>query len=647
MRYMGVVRFDFRGDASIGRQYIPYARDLIGQLESIHRGSPSARKRVLPNGVVVHVTRAPPVYAAVIDASALSGGTQGEGVIVTPRDAATPDGSPTDYPQMILVPEFRSRGATWGALTARQSDPKYAALTPPKGAYLPRYSEGVKYFGNVDWKGSRDERLSWYGPYSRYWPDPRTFVITNTPFVFCQGEILLNGQLYSAETPALGGDVQGAAIWRAQGNTFLHVIHKTGDVHTLVRYSLAVDEAATTPQNAKITGHTVVSSLTLLHSRAPWFFSASGAKAVHLNDPPHPYETYTQTIGDPAVEYGFVNTPTSGSIARLTVSDTGLATWSVEPTTLSENNPVGAGPTNQVQPTAYLAVDFRGDEEVSMRVKDVLRVRADFPFKAFNIQSLIGRNDLSDPPRNFYGDVDSGVRMTVDIDGDLFALNGTARTQFAGFYERMEGSMSETIVYADLREKLVYSMQLYYEPTPDDFGGAPYACWRLYRRGQVVAEERVALEPFVVYPAIERWTPLEGYPDSPFNNRTYSPRLVMTNYIGVTLPAIPPVPPASVNVVHRVIGHFGMYSNVFSPYTMPSLPETFYSDEFGVPQVGMSAVDNGRVVFSFARRLLGDEDAIDRPALHYMSNGTLPSRTITAASDSAFFPGAPLGKPIF
>src|SRR5690606_33738713 len=97
----------------------------------------------------------------------------------------------------------------------------YETFSGRKGTYGARFPEGVRYAGNVDWRGKDGERVSWYGPERRYWAAPYLSLHSQYGrFVFILGHKLLDLQEYDGfpEPFVMGACIVGTHLYVVQAD---------------------------------------------------------------------------------------------------------------------------------------------------------------------------------------------------------------------------------------------------------------------------------------------------------------------------------------------------------------------------------------------------------------------------------------------
>lgn len=191
------------------------------------------------------------------------------------------------------------------------------------------YPDGLRYYGNVDWKNGKDWQLSFYGYYSRYWRD---VVISDTAaqYVFAQGEILFARDQYIAllDTPVPEWDgwrINSACMRENSGNGQVELVIAFTDYRNdrpttgqsmFVAFELLLNDAAAPKGDWRVViGSHYTLGLTpgkvnpiqpsdangFTDSASPWFFNASGTAAVRtINSEPttvgSAVSTVTQTV---------------------------------------------------------------------------------------------------------------------------------------------------------------------------------------------------------------------------------------------------------------------------------------------------------------------------------------------------------------
>lgn len=222
-----------KGAAQASPAELAASRLVLGQLQdqlSLGGLQSGLRRVVLADGTVIEAqvamgqptVRIQPVRAArrVIPAREL-----GE-IITVPRSAAALDGVSEAHPEVML----RHADGFWRAYFYGQAP---AGVANP-GVYSDMFPLGLGQGGTTDWVGPDGERLSWYGPSSRAFPD--AYVHARWQLgkqVFYLGRVLLDTDDYlerSAEDSGFDDRyIVGAALKRIGAELWLYTVQVTGD----------------------------------------------------------------------------------------------------------------------------------------------------------------------------------------------------------------------------------------------------------------------------------------------------------------------------------------------------------------------------------------------------------------------------------
>lgn len=617
MRYLDTVRWLYRGDPRIAQRYLPLARALLGQVvkRTAEAGVVSARQRfdIYDGAGTIEVIVVGLQTVAVIDvlASSPQRTSNVPPVVVTPRSDTFPDGYTGVFNQALLFPLESPDLPPWGIRWPDTDIVGFSFSAPPKGTYLGAWPDGVAAGGNIDWQGPAGERLSWYGPPSRYWWDPFDPNVFPQRYLFAEGRVLLDATAYAAAQgdSDIQGGIMGAALWRdATGVKHLHVIHKDGDVHRLVRYALGIEAIDPPLQRTVITGHTKLATLTLADSRTPWFFNASGSAAVHMTDP------------DTGI-YNAVGTPSSCTLARLAVEPSGVAAFTTETV-----ETIGA--TSDMDPQAPLAVDYQGDTEVQVGL-----LRGSGYFGGTGSDTIL-RWPWGD--KTHFAFSGSGT-----LSGDSRPRESEDNTRNRCF-----------ILYADLRSGLLVQLRgRIFEGSDSDY--REYFHVDVLRNGVRIATrlvwERGYGAPFFLSYDLYRGS-YGGYFNGVSSGAPYSPRLWMhANY--------------NSNVGTPALDFKGLLASCFTHFNNPFVASVadaldgyydnhHYDDTRSFGWLQMAAVENDRVVWSghlpTARNTAysGSGTGADRTSLNFITRADLPVRTGMPDVNARFYPGWPLGSPV-
>lgn len=254
-RYTGWHHTRIVGDRDAGSVYLPEARTLLGyvmdEAERNQLGVHSAR-RELKDGTVIIAEK----HGAIPRVTITPAGSEGEEIklqvpsdfVVWARDAGHPAGIDAEHPQQILRAKKAKPAGTaggnggihaaegggaaadvsWQTFFFNSDVDGYEDFALAKGTYGGLFPGGVPRAGNVDWCGEDGERISWYGPSSRYFFDvfhqPRSQYDKK---VFMQGRVILDVDDYLAHSPHDAGFTEhyvlGAALRKDSGTWWLYV----------------------------------------------------------------------------------------------------------------------------------------------------------------------------------------------------------------------------------------------------------------------------------------------------------------------------------------------------------------------------------------------------------------------------------------
>ncbi|WP_202841955.1 hypothetical protein [Luteimonas saliphila] len=223
-RYIDWTHIRVNGDRQAAAPYVADGRKLLGEvMEEAARNELGvlAMHRELEDGTIITaekhgeipritITPAPPVPT-------IPPPVVRDDFVVWARTTALPAGIDADRPQQILRP-------AWTTFFNDSGVDGFEAFPGEKGTYGGMFPQGLLLAGNIDWvRPSTGERLSWYGPSSRYWYDdwrlPRAQYGVH---VFHLGQVLLDVEAYANELdePFVERWVLGAAMTQ----THLYVV---------------------------------------------------------------------------------------------------------------------------------------------------------------------------------------------------------------------------------------------------------------------------------------------------------------------------------------------------------------------------------------------------------------------------------------
>lgn len=381
-RYTDWSHIDHGGDPEAAAPYISEARKLLGfVMEDAAHNSLGSHKlqRRLPDGAVITAEKIGEQVRMKIKPPPRGGEDQPERTpedfVVWARDDAHPDGIDFEHPQQIL----RSPGEAWKTFFFDGDIAGFDDFGGPKGTYIGQFPDGIRHAGNVDWTDERGERLSWYGPSTRYFMEP--YVQPDAQygkFVFQLGQIVLDMDAYildSTEQPTI------AERWifgAAKRGIWLYVIHG-GLFHfntpptTFPRKDGVIVSPSQSAESDLVLSRfllagaapflTVVPNSreelwrqTRVFPMQPWFFNASCTKAVcHALPPGIVFAPADYPIFDVSTEHQFLT---------LDIDvDEGTATFSEQPVSLA----------NEAGQSAAIATDFIVDEPIELKIAVTLR----------------------------------------------------------------------------------------------------------------------------------------------------------------------------------------------------------------------------------------------------------------------------------
>lgn len=226
VRHSEWMQLRIAGDRAAALPHVPAARKFLGEVIS---GAAFAElgvatlRRTLPDGTVIVAEKIGDIPRVTIrpapPALPKPPATTPDDIVVWARDAARPDGIDAEHPQQILRPSGPrpySTGAGDGISAAVVGGARswevftYDSQTDGHrtGTYIGLFPDGIPHAGNVDWCGANGERVSWYGPSTRYWYEP--YVQMTAQYgkkVFALGQVLLDTEDY-AQKSAQGANPQ-------------------------------------------------------------------------------------------------------------------------------------------------------------------------------------------------------------------------------------------------------------------------------------------------------------------------------------------------------------------------------------------------------------------------------------------------------
>ena len=225
--------------------------------------------------------------------------------VVWARTGALPAGIDPDRPQQILRP-------AWTTFFDNADMDAFEDFPGEKGTYGGVFPQGLLLAGNCDWVSpTTGERVSWYGPSSRYWYDdwrlPRS---QYGKHVFHLGQVLLDVDAYAdalaepfIERYVLGAALRGLSLYAMMADLpesidtssppptpsdnpdgWSNSSYPQGTVPLVLRrFQLAVTPTPGNPMEYVVVGHEDLWDASIARAVAPWAFDADVVTAVsHL-----------------------------------------------------------------------------------------------------------------------------------------------------------------------------------------------------------------------------------------------------------------------------------------------------------------------------------------------------------------------------
>lgn len=304
-RYTDWTHVHVVGDRAAAAPYVPYARKLLGwvmQDAAYNQLVTHKSQQVLEDGTVVIAEKHGSIPRITIIPTGGGGRSQraiSGDFVVWARDDAHPAGLDEDHPQQIL----RMRDDSWKTFFYSEGIAGYEGFSGEKGTYIGTFPDGIQHAGNVDWRGAGDQRLSWYGPSTRYWVDP--YVQVRQQYgkqVFMLGQQLLDVQTYDTDNGdgtaaqyVMGAAIEAMHLYVMQADlpegttttepqeahvTLVDPYYPVTDIpHRLCRYSIAPD--INNPGFMRVINgsRVVLWSQSLRTGGMPWFFDREAGRA--------------------------------------------------------------------------------------------------------------------------------------------------------------------------------------------------------------------------------------------------------------------------------------------------------------------------------------------------------------------------------
>lgn len=370
-------------DRAAAAPYLPDARKLLGMVteDAAHNKLQTHQmtRRYEDGAVVVaeirggipRMTIAPPAVSGKPKPARVRGG-----FVMWPRSDSYINGFNILQPTAWMASLDTDQ---WAINYFDRTDPPWSALARPRGIYgefpdgTPMFPDGLYLAGNVDWIGSSNERLSWYGPRTRYAP---TFYDQTGKAVYHLGRKLLDvGQYASANArPELDGWVLGAAM----RDGFLYVFTASDvayrdagpSTHALARYRLhkepvtqGVGKLRVAADDGESGAPVVLWTAPRDRSMAPYFFNASVTEASRVG--------YTVANDDDSDDFNELLTVTidlaDDTVTTETTATNFVIAITYTPTPVTEDGVNYLTESALAAPvSALVARDYRGDRAVDV-----------------------------------------------------------------------------------------------------------------------------------------------------------------------------------------------------------------------------------------------------------------------------------------
>lgn len=377
-RYTDWTHVHVLGDRAAAATHVPYARKLLGWVmqDAAHNqlGTHKATRKLSDGTVVIAEVHGAIPRITIVNGGG-GGGTQSilsGDFIVWARDINHPNGIDNKFPQQILRPK-------WETFFKDKDVGGYAAFSGRKGTYGGVFQDGVRFAGNIDWKGKDDSRISWYGPSTRYWLDPHVEPrFQYGKFVFLLGSAILDVEDYIARSEAdepfeerwvMGAALRGPRLYVMHANLPEGVTDTSpaptdscdistpwpaGNVnYVLCQYSLIRDSQV--KFHVANNSREVLWAGSLPRALNPWFFNESCTQAVSMGLPESVLAR--RHIGPTNLDEPYLEGAPSTTNAAFTAT---LKDGKFTVATAAVSCAVGG--------EAVIAADFRGDTPVEMTV---------------------------------------------------------------------------------------------------------------------------------------------------------------------------------------------------------------------------------------------------------------------------------------
>lgn len=404
-RYTDWAHIHLVGDIEVASRYIPEARKYLGEVmggaEAAQLGVSKLRRELADGTVIVveKIGQQPRITITPAPFAEESTPPTPNNFVVWARDAGLPDGIDADHPQQILRP-------SWTTYFFNGSVHGYEAFSGDKGIYQNQFPVGIRHAGNVDWIGQDKQRVSWYGPSSRYFFEP--FVRAKVQYgqkVFMLGQVVIDLAVHQDTTPSACTWVLGAAI----KGTHLYVVvanlpdevtstgtvnenvtvcdwpYASGEVQTEIhRYAIAPPPDFEIGRVALGNSRQILWAGSIAHGCAPWFFDPAVTTA-HSFGLPSTFLAVSDTTT--------INPPATSPIHRLTNRETA---WEYSSSSVSA--PAGGmGAAAGDYDTDGGAIELRVERDVL----DVIPAYSAQPGNLLHEQITLAIGDLRVPLRAF------------------------------------------------------------------------------------------------------------------------------------------------------------------------------------------------------------------------------------------------------
>ena len=151
-----------------------------------------------------------------------------EDFVVWSRSGAYPIGLDPEHPQQILKPPGGNGddgAGPWTTYWFNAGITGYDAFTGRKSTYQPLFTKGLRRAGNLDWRGSKRQRIQWYGPSTRYWIEPYVQMWAQYgTAVFMAGQVVLDTPQYIADSAPKPGFEEQYVLGAGIRGMWLYVV---------------------------------------------------------------------------------------------------------------------------------------------------------------------------------------------------------------------------------------------------------------------------------------------------------------------------------------------------------------------------------------------------------------------------------------